>query len=47
MNPLHDSILALRDEAQAHQLARFFKTGPGTYLVRIGNHPARKVVVIR
>ena len=31
MNPLHDSILALRDEAQAHQLARFFKTGPGQY----------------
>ena len=31
MNPLHDSILALRDEAQALQLARFFKTGPGQY----------------
>ena len=31
MNRLMNAIVALRDEAQAAHLARFFKTGPGEY----------------
>ena len=31
MNRLMNAIVALRDEAQAAHLARFFKTGPGQY----------------
>ena len=31
MNPLTDRLTALRDDAQAASLSRFFKTGPGQY----------------